>query len=71
MKRNFSIDTTYLINKYIKSKPYDIWEKIGEKMNWFNRYNELEKVKNQLRKTFLEVKKKHPDMFKDLDIDEE
>ena len=62
--------------KSVDKIPYRIWKWFGENLKVFGetfweRYEKMNSVKRLLEDTFLEVKKKNPKMFKDLDIDEE
>ena len=53
----------YLLNKF----PYEFWVWIGKKMDWFSKYNKLIETYKILEKSFLHVKKSHPELFEDLD----
>jgi hypothetical protein len=64
LKNKFQIT----INK-IKSKPYEMWVVIGEKMNWFERKKKLQECYEVLEKSFMKVKKKFPKHFEGLDIE--
>ena len=56
-----------VLNKYILSVPYELWVWIGKKMDWFSKYNKLIETYKILEKSFLHVKKSHPELFEDFD----
>jgi len=71
MKKHF---TNNFINKHIKNSLYLIWELLGKQkmygITFIERYEKMEDVKNQLEKSFLKLKKHHPHLVKDLQIEE-
>jgi hypothetical protein len=65
------MNKTIFINKFIVYPPYNIWVWFGNRiwfgMSLYERYEGLEKVRNQLIWSFEKLKREHPEMVKDLD----
>jgi len=71
MRMILMMNKTIFINKFIVYPPYNIWVWFGNRiwfgMSLYERYEGLEKVRNQLIWSFEKLKREHPEMVKDLD----